>query len=279
MNHFMNLPKKYRSESSKFKIYPIKYEKDLTFGKGTSQGPKNIIKASQHLEYYDEQFDNEPFIKGIETLKTLNLTNQSPEEAFKKIKCNTPKGFFAALGGDHSITYPIVSSLFEKTDFSVIILDAHSDMRHSWNNSRLNHACVSKRISEKTSLCLIGVRSQDIDEAKEIASNKNIFQIKAYDYSEKLLKNILPKLKSKVYISIDADVFNPSFIRNTGTPEPGGFSWDEVINILKIIFESKEVISADIVEFSPNKNFQAESYALAKLIYKLFSMKLKYSTK
>ena len=118
----------------------------------------------------------------------------------------------------------------------MIILDTHSDMRHSWNNSRLNHACVSKRISEKTSISLVGMRSQDIDEANEISNSKNVFQIKAYDYSDEALKEMLEKLKSKVYISIDVDIFDPSFICNTGTPEPGGFFWDRVISILKIIF-------------------------------------------
>ncbi|MFH1589151.1 MAG: agmatinase [archaeon] len=259
---FMDLADEYSGENSFFSILPIEYEKDVTYGKGASKGPKEIIKASQHLEYYDEQFYCEPFLKGIKTLEAV--------EEVKELSNN----FTIALGGDHSITIGVVDKLLEKEDFSVIVLDAHSDMRHSWNNSKYNHACTSKRISEKTSIGLIGIRSQDIDEAKEIKKNKDIHQIKAYEFNEEKLFQLLKKLKNKVYISIDVDVFDPSFIRNTGTPEPGGFTWNEVINILQKIFKEKEVIGADIVEFAPNINFEAEAYSLAKLAYKLMSLKL-----
>ena len=265
MKYWMNLPQEYRT--GKFVILPVSYEKDVTFGKGASLGPDEIIKASEHLEYYDEQFDCEPFLEGIELLSEVKA--ETPEEMIEKVSIPKYK-FVIGLGGDHSVTIGLTKNLDEDT--SIIILDAHADFRDSWNNSKLNHACVAKHLSKKHSLALLGVRSMDVDEAKQIEQNDNVHLIKSYDFNLTKLKEILPKLKDKVYISIDVDVFDPSFIRNTGTPEPGGFNWNQVIAILKVIFREKEVVGADIVEFAPKENFQAEAYSLAKLAYKLMSL-------
>ena len=277
--NFMNLATEYRKKDSFFQILPIEYENKPTYGKGASKGPREIIKASKHLEYYDEQFDNEPFEKGIHTLKSLN--NLKPEKAVEKISKETEKHknkFLISLGGDHSITIGIIKGLEkDHRDFSVIVLDAHPDMFHSWNNSQFNHRCVSQRISEKHKLLLVGIRSMDIDEKNIINSNKNINIINSYNFSLEKLTKELKKLKHKVYISIDVDVFDLNFIRNTGTPEPGGFFWNQLIKILKKIFQNKEVIGTDITEFAPKYNFEAEAFSLAKLSYKIMSLKILYS--
>jgi agmatinase len=274
MSYWMNLPQEY--QTGKFVILPIVYEKDLTFGTGTINGPAEIIKASKHLEYYDEQFDCEPFEKGIELLEPIKA--DEPEEMVEKVSKEIKKHkdkFVISLGGDHSVTIGLVKAQeqFHK-EFSVIILDAHADFRDSWNGSNLNHACTAKQVSKKHDLALLGIRSMDIDEKKEIEKTANVHLLKAYDFNLTKLKELLPKLNDKVYLSIDVDVFDPNFIRNTGTPEPGGFTWNQVIAILKVIFKEKEVIAADIVEFSPKENFQAEAYSLAKLVYKIMAMKL-----
>jgi len=266
---WMNLPKEYTD--GKFVILPVAYENNVTYGKGASKGPKEIIKASQHLEYYDEQFDCEPFEKGIKLLPTLKP--KSPEEMVEQVAEEVAKQkdkFVIGLGGDHAVTIGMVKGL-EHNDFSVIILDAHADFFHSWNGSTLNHRCVAQRVSSNHSTALIGVRSMDIDEKKLIESNENVHLIKSYDLTKERFQKVLKKLKKKVYISIDVDAFD--FIRNTGTPEPGGLKWDSVINLLKDIFKEKEVIGADVVEFAPNENFHGEAYALAKLVYKIFGMK------
>lgn len=276
--NFMNLPIEYRKEDSFFQILPIEYEGAVTYGKGASKGASEIIKASQHLEYYDEQFDIEPFENGIHTLNPLNLKDKEPEEAIKIISEESEKHkkkFLISLGGDHSITIGIVKGLEKENDFDVIILDAHTDFFHSWNNSQYNHRCTAQRIIKNHKVLEIGIRSMDIDEKELIDSNENINTIKAYDYDKEMLKQELKKLKNNIYISIDVDVFDPSFIRNTGTPEPGGFFWNDIINILKIIFKEKNIIGADIVEFAPNNNFEAESFSLAKLCYKIMALSIK----
>ena len=273
--NWMNLPEEYCTDSSKFAILPIEYEGAVTYGKGASNGPKEIIKASKHLEYYEDQFENEPFVQGIKLLESLQPKNEEEmfEQISNSIKENKDK-FIISLGGDHSITIGTIKELEKEQDFSVIILDAHSDFRDSWNNSKNNHACISKRVSEKHDVALLGIRAQDIEEHKEIKNSNNVHQIKAYDLTMDKIKELLPKLKDKVYISIDIDVFDPSFIRNTGTPEPGGLDWNTVIDILKLIFKEKEVIGSDIVEFAPEENFRAEAYALARLVYKIIALEI-----
>ena len=276
---WMNLPEEY--SKGEFVILPMSYEKSLTFGDGTSKGPYAIIKASEHLEYYDDQFDCEPFEKGIELLEELKLNDKTPEEMVSIIANNVSKHkdkFIIGLGGDHAVTIGTVKGLEElHEDFSIIQFDAHSDFRDSWNGSSLNHACVSRQISKKHSLLNIGVRSMDVDEKRLIDSTQNVYLVSAYDFSLEKVKEILPNLKEKVFITIDVDVFDPSFIRNTGTPEPGGMSWDKIIDCLKLIFKEKDVIGADIVEFAPKVNFESEAYALAKLAYKIMVMKVKHN--
>ena len=267
---FMDLEEKYSGEGSYFYILPIEYEKDLTYGKGASLGPKEIIKASKHLEYYDEQFDKEPFEKGIHTLPSLKLNDKSPKEAFEMIKNEVKKHdkFIISIGGDHSVTIGAV-----KENCSVIVFDAHADMFSSWNGSEYNHRCVCQRLSEKHKVLNVGVRSMDVDEKHIIENNENIDIIKAHEFNLELFKEKLKNLDEKVYVSIDVDCFDPSFIRNTGTPEPGGFTWNQIIEMLEIISKSKNIIGADITEFSPKYNFEAEAFALAKLCYKIMALK------
>lgn len=274
--NFMNLPKKYTSKDSKYCILPVEYEGNVSSGKGAKSGSKEIIRASTQLEYYDENFDNEAFENGIRLFKPLSFSKSKPETVMKKISETISRQkdrFILTLGGDHSVTIGSLKGM-EKLhdDFSVIVFDAHPDLFGSWNGSKYNHRCVSKYASSNHDLTLIGIRSMDVDERNMIKDNKDIHVIYDFeDYKDKIFR-ILPLLKKKVYISIDVDVFDPSFIRNTGTPEPGGFLWKEFIEILKIIFEAKNVISADIVEFAPTENFRAEAYSLARLAYKIFSM-------
>ena len=278
---FMNLPEEYRKQDSYFQILPIEYEKDLTYGQGASKGSSEIIKASHHLEYYDEQFDNQPFLKGINTLESLKLNQETPEQAINIISEQVEKikdKFLISLGGDHSITIGTVKGIKDK-DFDVIILDAHPDMFHSWNNSQFNHRCTSQRISENHKILQIGIRSMDKDEKEIINNNNNVNIIKKHNFSIEKLSEELDKLKHKVHISIDVDAFDISVIKNTGTPEPGGFAWNQLIDILKTIFKNKQVIAADIVEFAPNNNFKAEAYSLAKLTYKIMAMKEKFNNK
>ena len=276
--NFMNLPKEYSGNKSKYCILPIEYEGKLTAGKGVKSGSIEIIKESYRLEYYDEQFDNEAFSSGIQLLKPLKFTKKNSDTiVMKKIADEVSKHkdkFMVSIGGDHSVTIGILKG-FEKiypdNNFSVVSFDAHADLFDSWNGSKFNHRCVSKYASYNHDVAIFGLRSLDYEEMQTIRSSQNIHAV--FDYDRESRFDVLSKIKHNVYVTIDVDCFDPSFIRATGTPEPGGYSWSSMIKNLKVIFDTKNVIGIDIVEYSPTKDSTAESYSLAKLIYKIISMK------
>ena len=275
--NFMNLPKKYAGKNSDYYILPIEYEGKVTGEKGAKKGSQGIVLSSYQLEYYEEFTHTEPYEKGIHLLKTLKYPRKKPETVINSISKNVSKykdKFLVSLGGDHSVTIGALKGI-EKNDedFSVILFDAHADLFDSWNGSKYNHRCVSKYASYNHDVLIIGLRSMDKDEITTISENENINAIPAYGDYKKNLFHYLSKMKKKVYVSIDVDVFDPSFIRSTGTPEPGGLGWYDLLTYLRIIFDTKDVISCDITEYSPKKEFIQESYFLAKLVYKLFGLK------
>src|SRR4030042_1444109 len=156
---FMRLPDEFCGNNSMSVIIPVPYEGDVSFGRGASAGPSEIITASEHLEYYDEELDCEPFEKGIEVAEPL-ACSEDPEEAHKQIVRHVEKfgrNFVIGLGGDHSVSSAFVEALSKKCpDLSVLIFDAHSDLRYSWNNSVWNHACVARRIACKHKVGIVG---------------------------------------------------------------------------------------------------------------------------
>ncbi|MAG61164.1 agmatinase [archaeon] len=290
---WMQLPDEYSSfDRSKFVILPISYEKDLTYGIGSAKGAMEIVKASEHLEYYDEEFDCEFFEQGIYLEEEIKLCSESPETMVEKLQEKVASfdsdKFVVSLGGDHSVTIGLVKGL-EKIhgDFAVLQIDAHSDFRDSWNGSSLNHACVMRQIVDKHEIVSVGIRSQDKDERKAIDKNDKVQTIYAFKYSFDKVKEALLSLKSeKLYITIDVDGFDPSVISCTGTPEPGGLVWRQVIDLLKLCFEKKKVIGCDVVEFAPEyietkdkkqqtSRSRAESYILARLISKIVSFEVR----
>jgi len=305
---FMNLPEEYANKSSKNFIIPVEYEGNVTFGRGCHNGAKEIVKASKHLEYYDCELENEAFLDGIHVLNVFaddELKNLKEDDAVKIIKDKIKTAIDSCkviepkkesknhlnkrlifLGGDHSVTIGIVKAFNDvyrdkfstnSKKFSVIILDAHSDFRHSWNNSVNNHACVAKRLSSEHKLALVGIRAMDYDEhheIKKLESEGKVSLVKAHEFDIDKVINALDKLENNVYVSIDVDVFDPSIIRNTGTPEPAGLTWHDVDKVLKKIFEKKNVIGVDVVEFSPENDncSRTESYMVAKLVYRIISL-------
>ncbi len=265
-NKFMNLPDKYSNENSKFLVVNIPWEKDVTYGKGMNKGPEEIINASHQLEYFDIDYEKEIFEKGIRVIDIKPKVFEDIQKQLSKVNFNEKFPIF--VGGDHSITIPSVTSIND--DFDIIVFDAHADFFYSWNGSENNHRCVNRRLIDTHNILIIGLRSCDIEEFNQINKDKRIDYIKANNFNLDILKEKFSKLKKKVYVSIDVDVFDPSFIRNTGTPEPGGLSWDGILGILEFVFSEKSVLAADIVEFAPNNDFDAEAYSLAKLAHKLF---------
>jgi len=274
---FLSLNDDYSSADSIFHVIPISYESNVTFGEGASKGPAAIIEASQHMEYYDEEFCVEPFEDGIHTHSLIAESDFDVMQDSVVESCTdlTPQSFPCFLGGDHATTIASVCAMDKiYEDFGVLIFDAHSDFRDSWNGSQNNHACVAKRLIAKHQVGVVGVRSMDVDEDNLVKTHENMSILKMCDFDFAAFQNFLATLPSTLYISVDVDCFDPSFISFTGTPEPGGFYWRELIPLLKEAFATKTIIGCDVVEFAPNgKLSNCEAYSLARLVYKLFSMK------
>lgn len=249
-----------------FIILPVPYEATTTYGKGTKNGPAAIIAASKALESFDEEllFDAARK-KGVYTGKKCSLEALKPRLGELLERGKLP----VILGGEHSITAYAIEPFAKKyKNLSVLQLDAHADLRDTYYDSKYNHGCVMQRILEFCPAVQIGVRS--ISEA-EYVNAKRSKQLDKIHFANKLpsTKKILNQLSEDVYITIDVDVFDPSLMPATGTPEPGGLGWYQVLNILKEVCAKKNVVGFDVVELSPRKGDNASDFTIAKLVYKV----------
>jgi len=270
------------SEYSKSKavIVQVPYEGTVTYKKGTSEGPKSIIEASKEVEWYDDELDYIPCDMGISTLKPVNVKG-SPEEVINNVYNETKKSlddnkFMITLGGEHSITSGVVKAFKEKyPNLSVLQLDAHSDLRESYEGTKYNHACVMKRIFDMgIKFAQVGIRSISEDEAPFIKQNNlKIFFARDIYNNNKWTKEVIDSLTDNVYITIDLDVFDPGMIPGVGTPEPGGLEWYKVIDLLKDVFKNKNVVGCDVMELCPIKDAIVSEFTAARLVYKLISYK------
>ena len=274
-------------DESKVVILPVPYERTVSFGRGTSKGPHSIIYASRSLELYDDELKCEPYEVGIHTMAELE-SNVDPEQMAEELSdvCTDlleDNKFIITLGGEHSITYGAVKAHKKKYgEFSVLNIDAHCDLRDSYEGTKYNHACVMRRIvDDGIPITEVGIRSYSIEEAEFIDKRSDIKIIHARDINEKnnekWIEDVESNLLSKVYISIDMDGFDPSIVPGTGTPEPGGLNWQQVIGIIRKIFASHEVIGMDIVELAPIAGIIGPDVLAAKLAYKSVGYKFKNS--
>lgn len=281
-NNFLNLPDYCDFKSSKFIVIPFGYELTTTYAGGTANGPKAIIKASAEVELFDEVIGQEPYKNfGIATLKNFKIP-KNRKAAFNRLEekivavAELDK-IPVILGGEHSITLPAISGLKKKYgDIIILHFDAHSDLRPSYKGDSLSHACAMHSVLPYVShLISLGIRNTSVEEAPVIKNNKN--KIKIYwardikkNGIQKIIMEILPILKNKnVFLSFDVDVFDISLIgSSTGTPEPCGLDYCDIIKCFEAILPEVNLIGADFVELRPIKNFHAPDFLIAKTIYK-----------
>jgi agmatinase len=255
-------------------ILPVPFDKTSTWLKGADKGPAAIIEASKYLEFYDIETDSEVFRKGIFTAKPIRSTSSA--ELIKKTEIATSRylkdnKLVVTLGGEHSISVGVINSYARHfKGLSVLHLDAHADSRDSYEGSRYNHACVIARVREYTKkIVSVGIRSMDVSERSNVDSKKMFFAHEIYD-SDKWIGRALRQLAETVYITIDLDVFDPGIMPSTGTPEPGGLGWYQVLKLLFSVAKSKRIVGFDVVELCPS-NLKASDFLAAKLIYTLLS--------
>jgi len=269
--------------SPKVVVVPFGLEKTVSYGGGTKNGPREIIKASHQVELYDEELNCEPYKKiGIKTLKPFKI-DKNIQAALRKISnINSlllkKKLFPLTLGGEHSIT-PGCIEPFTKNFKNLCILhfDAHADLRQSYNGEKFSHASAIRRCLDHKNVSIIsfGIRNISGSEVKYLNKNKSRIKIFwAKDKSKWNLQNFKKHIKNKnVYLTFDVDGFDSSIMPATGTPEPGGLFWDETLNILKIAARNSNIVGGDINELSPIKGFNSYNFLVAKLAYKILSYK------
>ncbi|MGA2322383.1 MAG: agmatinase [Sedimentisphaerales bacterium] len=273
-----DIPNQYRDPArAKVAIIPVPYDGTSTWIKGANKGPAAIIKASQTVENYDIESDSEPYKVGIFTDKPVTK-NKSPEKMVaaveKRVSEHLAKGKFPVLlGGEHSISIGAIQAQVKKYGkLTVLQLDAHGDLRNEYHGSKCNHACIMARAQDVCKTIQVGIRSMDACE-KPRAKKSNIFFAEDIAGKTGWIKKVLSLLKGNVYVTIDLDVFDPSIMPSTGTPEPGGLLWYEVLDLLRPVFRKTNVTGFDVVEMCPNKNNKGPDFLAAKLVYKLISYK------
>ena len=267
-------------------IIPFGLEKTVSYGGGTKNGPKEIIKASHQVELYDEELNCEPYKKiGIKTLKPFKI-DKNINKALKKIasvnkEILDKKLFPMTFGGEHSITPGCIEPFVKKhKKICLLHFDAHADLRESYNGEKFSHASAIRRCLDHKNVSIIsfGIRNISKSEIPFLKKNKsriNVFWAK--DKAQWNLKKFQKLIKNKtVYLTFDVDGLDSSIMPATGTPEPGGLLWDETLNIIKIAAKNSNIVGADINELAPIKGFNSYNFLVAKLAYKILSYKYLY---
>jgi agmatinase len=265
----------YDYRRSRIVILPVPYDETSTWMKGADKGPDAILEASVNLEFYDIETDSEAHKHGIFTLEPL--TEKSSPEALvnsvhdKVISLLSGKKFPVLIGGNHTVTIGSVKAFAEVTEnFSVLQLDAHSDLREEYEGSPFNHACTMARAREAAPVVQVGIRSMSAEELASAEKDRIFFAHNLY-YDKSLYNKAVDLLSENVYITIDLDVFDPSLLPSTGTPEPGGPEYFEIMHFLREVAARKNVVGFDVVELCPSQSNKASDFIAAKIIYQLLS--------
>ena len=267
-------------------VVPFGLEKTASYGGGTKNGPKEIIKASHQVELYDEELHCEPYKKiGIKTLKPFKI-NENIKKALKQIsdineKILNKKLFPITFGGEHSITPGCINPFVKKyKKLCLLHFDAHADLRESYNGSKFSHASAMKRCLDYKNVSVISFGIRNISASEISCLKKNYSRINIFWAKDKMkwnLNKFKKMIKGKtVYLTFDVDGLDSSIMPATGTPEPGGLLWDETLNIIKIASKNSNIVGADINELAPIKGFNSYNFLVAKLAYKILSYKFLY---
>lgn len=267
--------------TSRAVILPVPFERTTEWVTGTREGPRAIIEASQYLELYDLDLGRELHHIGIHTHAAVRPLMGSTSgmidrvlQTARPLVCNGK--LVAMLGGEHSVSLGTVRAYKETfPSLSVLQLDAHADLRDEYLGDRYGQACVMRRVSEICPIVQVGIRSLSLEEREFLGRNHMApFYAASRLPQQEVLEKVLGMLGNDVYITIDADVFDPSIMPAVGTPEPGGMSWESVLSLLKAVAQRKNVVGFDMMEYCPREGPSYCAYLLAKLTYKLIGYTL-----
>jgi agmatinase len=272
------LPQAASFDRAKAVILPVPLESTTSYVPGTRNGPREILIASTHLELWDEETGCDVHPIGIYTLPEMELPFDDLGEIMDEIRRVTAAllehdKFPIVLGGEHSITSPVVAAVAAKfPGMSVLQIDAHADLRDTFMGTRFNHACAMRRVLEYARLTQVGIRSMSTEEANAAPSlPTTIFYDVNMRKDPDWMARVVDSLGEKVYITIDVDGLDPAIMPATGTPEPGGLSWYELLSLLRAVMSARQVVGCDIVELSPLPAMAAPNFMCAKLVYKILT--------
>ena len=263
-------------KTAEIAILPVPYDGTSTWIKGADKGPEALLDASYNLEFYDIETQTEVFERGIATLDPV-VEASSPEamshEVERRMEHILDDGKFPVIiGGEHSVSIGAFRAMARRyPNISFLQLDAHSDMRDEYEGSSHNHACVMARAKELTSnITQVGIRSSAREEQHNI-DPKRTFYAHQIANDAMWMERVSAQLSDEVYITIDLDVLDPAYLPSTGTPEPGGLSYREVLNLLRRVIREHKVVGLDVVELCPNPHAKASDFLAAKLVYQFLS--------
>ena len=264
-------------DSARVLILPVSYEGTVSYGTGTGAGAMAIINASRNMELYEEETDSEVYKIGVHTLEefkprsTPDLMMKALYEHSKELlKSNK---FLCTLGGEHSVSAPIIQAHAEQFhNMSVLQIDAHADLRDTYDGTPHSHASIMARVLKDLRIpsVQVGIRSISADEARLIATGlpTRIFWARDIVGKTDWIDEAVDSLTENVYLTIDIDGLDPSIVPTTGTPEPGGLGWYETLALIRAIAEKKRIVGMDLVEYSYFENYESPAFLCAKLVYK-----------
>lgn len=265
-------------------LLPVPYEATVSYGGGTADGPAAIIQASQQVELYDREFDDEPALRwGVHTLPPLNLAAATPDAAMAHIAAEievqaTYGKLLCILGGEHSISGAVAQGLYAAHGpFVTVQIDAHADLRDTYEGTPHSHACAMRRVLDAGAgpLMQLGIRSLSVDEADMIRTDARVTTFFSEDvHAGKHLTALADFVRGKpVFLTIDIDGLDVSLVPATGTPEPDGLNWNETLEIVRIVArEAAQVLAFDVMELAPIPGFHSADFVAAKLTYKIMSI-------
>jgi agmatinase len=256
-------------------IVPVPYDETSTWMKGADKGPDAILDASVNLEFYDVETSSEAHLKGINTIAPI-LEKETPEKLVKDVydrifSLLSDKKFPVIIGGNHTVSIGAIKAFSEYFEnLTILQLDAHADLRQVYEGSVFNHACAMARAREFAPVIQVGIRSMSAEELPFVERDRIFFSHELY-YDKSLYHRALDKLTGNVYITIDLDVFDPSIMPSTGTPEPGGPPYFELLHFMRDVIKSRNVVGFDVVELCPSETNKSPDFIAAKIIYQLLS--------
>ena len=258
-------------------MIPVPLESTVSYGKGTAKAPNAIISASRQVELYDHELDSSPYEIGIQLMDEIKCDNRKIEDVLLDVEnkvyeeCKNKRLPFI-IGGEHSISPAVVRGVLKCfDDVTVVQFDAHADLRDEYEGTKCSHASAMARIREVAPAVQIGIRSLSKEEADLIKKNNwPVFFADWIHSNKNWINDIIKEIKTeKVYVTFDVDGFDSSILPETGTPEPGGLGWYDVLEFFKKLMTEKNVVGMDVVELAPRENHHAADFMIAKLIYKM----------